>query len=61
MSLTQLPTTMPVGRGVGDLGGRQAGEKFGERWTEVKAVLTALEYYGIHMLDVNPGNVALAD
>ena len=36
-------------------------EKFGERWPEVKAVLKALEDYGIHMLDVNPGNVALAD
>lgn len=36
-------------------------EKFGERWPEVKAVLGALEDYGIHMLDVNPGNVALAD
>jgi len=36
-------------------------EKFGERWPEVKAALAALEDYGIHMLDVNPGNVALAD
>ena len=36
-------------------------EKFGERWPEVKAVLAALEDHGIHMLDVNPGNVALAD
>ena len=33
-------------------------EKFGERWPEVQAVLAALEEYGIHMLDVNPGNVA---
>jgi hypothetical protein len=36
-------------------------EKFGERWSEVKAVLAALEDYGIYMLDVNPGNVALVD
>ncbi|HVV00649.1 MAG TPA: hypothetical protein VHH88_04760 [Verrucomicrobiae bacterium] len=36
-------------------------EKFGERWREVKAVLAALEDYGIHMLDVNPGNVTFAD
>ncbi|MFM8419745.1 MAG: hypothetical protein ACKOEQ_06440 [Verrucomicrobiota bacterium] len=36
-------------------------EKFGERWPEVKAVLAALEDYGVHMLDVNPGNVALVD
>ena len=36
-------------------------EKFGERWPEVKAVLAALEDYGVHMLDVNPGNVALPD
>jgi len=36
-------------------------EKFGERWPEVKAVLAALEAYGVHMLDVKPGKVALAD
>lgn len=36
-------------------------EKFGVRWPEVKAVLAALEDYGIHMLDVNPGNIAFAD
>jgi hypothetical protein len=35
-------------------------EKFGARWPEVQAVLAALEDYGIHMLDVNPGNVAFA-
>ncbi|MCW5558504.1 MAG: hypothetical protein KIT22_11825 [Verrucomicrobiae bacterium] len=33
-------------------------EKFGEHWREVKAMLAALEEYDIHMLDVNPGNVA---
>ena len=36
-------------------------EKFGERWPEVQAVLTALEEYGIQMLDVNPGNIAFMD
>lgn len=36
-------------------------EKFGERWPEVQAVLADLEQYGIHMLDVNPGNVAFAN
>ena len=36
-------------------------EKFGVRWPEVQAVLAALESFGIHMLDVNPGNVAFAD
>jgi len=36
-------------------------EKFGLRWPEVQAVLAALEGYGIHMLDVNPGNVAFGD
>lgn len=36
-------------------------EKFGTHWPEVQAVLAALEDYGIHMLDVNPGNVAVAD
>ena len=36
-------------------------EKFGPRWPEVQAVLAALESYGIHMLDVNPGNVAFGD
>lgn len=36
-------------------------EKFGPRWPEVQAVLAALEGYGIHMLDVNPGNVAFRE
>ena len=36
-------------------------EKFGPRWPEVQAVLAALESYEIHMLDVNPGNVAFRD
>ncbi len=36
-------------------------EKFGVRWQEVRSLLSALEVYGIHVLDVNPGNVAFAD
>jgi hypothetical protein len=36
-------------------------EKFGPRWPQVQSVLAALENHGIHMLDVNPGNVAFAD
>jgi hypothetical protein len=36
-------------------------EKFGSRWPKVQAVLGALEDYGIHLLDVNPGNLAFAD
>lgn len=35
-------------------------EKFGDQWPEVQAVLANLETYGIHMLDVNPGNLAFA-
>jgi hypothetical protein len=33
-------------------------EKFGNRWPEVQSVLAFLRTCGIHMLDVNPGNVA---
>jgi hypothetical protein len=36
-------------------------EQFGARWPEVQAILRALESYGVHMLDVNPGNVAFDD
>ena len=36
-------------------------EAFGDRWREVNAVLEILEGHGIHMLDVNPGNIAFAD
>lgn len=35
-------------------------EKFADRWPEVQVVLGALEEFGIHMLDVNPGNIAFA-
>jgi hypothetical protein len=34
-------------------------EQFGNQWRVVQAVLAALAGYGIHMLDVNPGNIAL--
>ena len=36
-------------------------EKFGDHWPRVQEVLAALEDLGIHMLDVNPGNVAFRD
>jgi hypothetical protein len=36
-------------------------EQFGERWPEVQAILTALEGYGVFMVDVHPGNVSFDD
>jgi len=36
-------------------------EQFGPRWSEVKAILRALEGYGIHVVDVSPNNVSLPD
>lgn len=36
-------------------------EKFGSHWSRVQEVLAALEDLEIHMLDVNPGNVAFRD
>lgn len=36
-------------------------EIFGERWTQVKDVLAAIRVYGIHMLDINPGNIAFRE
>jgi hypothetical protein len=36
-------------------------EDFGDHWPEVKRVLAALEELGIHLLDVNPGNLAFRD
>jgi hypothetical protein len=35
-------------------------EQFESRWTEVKAVLDALENWGIYMVDVSPSNIAFA-
>jgi len=36
-------------------------EQFGPDWPEVEAILSALERFGIYMLDVNPGNVSFDD
>ncbi len=36
-------------------------EEFGSHWPEVQAILRELESYGIHMEDVSPGNISLAD
>ena len=36
-------------------------EQFDVRWPVVQRVLAALEEFGIHMLDVSPGNIAFAD
>ena len=35
-------------------------EQFGDRWPEVQAILGVLRSYGIHMIDVNPGNISFA-
>jgi len=36
-------------------------EQFGSFWPEVQRILAALEGYGIHVHDVNPGNISFAD
>jgi hypothetical protein len=36
-------------------------EIFGERWHEVTQVLGALRGSGIHLLDINPGNIGFAE
>ncbi len=37
-------------------------EQFGDRWDAVQLVLAFLQgHYGIHLLDVNPGNITFAD
>jgi hypothetical protein len=36
-------------------------EQFGARWTAVRAVMSAFEDLGIHLLDVSPTNIALLD
>ena len=33
-------------------------EIFGEKWSEVTRVIGALQTLGIHLLDINPGNIA---
>jgi hypothetical protein len=36
-------------------------EIFGEKWPEVTRVLAALRAYGIHLLDINPANIAFGE
>lgn len=36
-------------------------EQFGARWTAVRAVMSALEDLGIHLVDVSPSNIAFLD
>ncbi len=36
-------------------------EQFEGKWPQVRAVLGALEGYGIFMIDVNPGNISFGD
>jgi hypothetical protein len=36
-------------------------EIFGEKWPEVTQVLAALRAYGIHLLDINPANIAFGE
>jgi hypothetical protein len=33
-------------------------EQFGARWKDVRGILAVLAGYGIHMIDVNPGNIS---
>jgi hypothetical protein len=37
----------------------QKREQFGNRWSDVQAVIDALEELGIYLLDISPSNVAL--
>jgi hypothetical protein len=36
-------------------------EIFGKKWPEVIQVLAALRAYGIHLLDINPANIAFGE
>ena len=36
-------------------------EIFGEKWCDVMRVLEALRGLGIHLLDINPGNIRFAE
>jgi hypothetical protein len=36
-------------------------EQFGNHWPEAERILRELESYGIHVVDVNPGNIAFRD
>lgn len=36
-------------------------EQFGSRWPDVQAILRSLQVHGVHMVDVNPGNISFGD
>lgn len=36
-------------------------EQFGDRWTDVEAILSSLKRYGIYLVDVSPSNIAFSD
>src|SRR5438093_7661929 len=36
-------------------------EQFGKRWSDVQAILSMLQTYGVFLIDVNPGNVSFGD
>ena len=36
-------------------------EQFGARWATVRAVMSALEDLGVHLVDVSPNNIAFLD
>lgn len=36
-------------------------EQFAERWPHVATVLAELERYGIHLMDIHPGNITFAE
>ncbi|HXD85282.1 MAG TPA: hypothetical protein VN641_02230 [Urbifossiella sp.] len=36
-------------------------EQFGSRWSDAESILRQLETFGIHMIDVNPGNISFPD
>jgi hypothetical protein len=33
-------------------------EKFEDRWPEVRKVMSELEWFGIYLSDMHPGNIA---
>lgn len=36
-------------------------EQFGEQWPRVEIILAAMRRFGIHLLDLNPGNITFVD
>ncbi len=36
-------------------------EQFGKDWPRVEIILAALRRFGIHLLDINPGNISFLD